>query len=606
MKLALISVYDKTDIIDLCEFLFENDYKIISTGGTYNFIINHIKKKDREKVISVENFTGFPEVLNGRVKTLHPRIYSGILFDPNIDQHCKDFKKFNHSTNPYFNLERIDVVVVNLYPFKEMVKTGQPDNVIIENIDIGGISLLRAAAKNYQNVTVLCKPKDYIKYMDNFLFYNNLSIFKKELALKAFEHVTDYDMNITHYFDKRITYRKYTEEQRLKYGTNPYQNNAFISRIDKAKIPFEILNGIPGYINYLDAFQSWLLVNEVQKALGYTTATSFKHTSPAGVAISKNMISDMETIIYNLENYDLSTSDSGRAFIRARNSDAMSSFGDFIAISSVVDKECASLIKREVSDGIIAKEFTEEALQILSKKKGGKYIILKGDSDINYNDYEYREIFGVALTQKANNIMVDDSYFKTIPTENNNLPIDKKEDLILATITLKYTPSNSIVIADNGQVIGVGAGQQNRVDCIKIAGNKAQIFKLRFYNKCIELLSKFKDDIKRQDKVNAIIKYINNDFLEHELNNWKTLFKPSEIPKLLTSTEINDYKNSITNLVLSSDAFFPFRDNIDYAQRYGIKYILNPGGSIQDQNIIDACNNYSILMAISGKRLFLH
>nr|QDY52049.1 hypothetical protein 3_28 [Mimiviridae sp. ChoanoV1] len=613
MKLALVSVSDKSNLSVLVSYLLKNNFNIISTGGTYKYIIENIENNNidldtleiHKRIIPVENFTGFPEILGGRVKTLHPKIYGGILYDSSILEHVKDFEKFNDTM---YKLEKIDLVVVNLYPFSYTVERMKEPDEIIENIDIGGVSLIRAAAKNYKNVLVLTNPKDYNNFIHTYGYYSNLEIFRKELSLKAFQHTIEYDQNIVNYFDKRIRYRKYVEQQPIKYGCNPYQTNAFISSINDNTFPLKIINGNPGYINYLDALNSWLLVSEAHKNLGYITSTSFKHTAPAGVGISRGEILDSEIILYDLENYtkeELNKSHTARAYVRARNCDALSSFGDFIAISGIVDETCAKLIKREVSDGIIAKGYTKDAYHILKQKKKGRYPILEGKCDINYNRLEYREIMGLAMTQSCNDEIITDEYFKMVPTKNMEILQDKKEDLTLATITLKYTPSNSITIANNGQVIGIGSGQQNRVDCIKLAGNKANIFNLKRHPKSINLLSKFKDGIKRQDKINAVIKYVNGDFTDKELINWKLLF--TEEIELLSENEKKDFLDeNYQNLVLSSDAFFPFRDNIDYANRFNIKYILNPGGSIQDNNIIDACDEYEMYMAITGKRLFLH
>ena len=613
MKLALISTSDKSNLIPLSNFLLKNNYNIISTGGTYRYIVESIESDKidldnleiAKRVISVESFTGFPEILGGRVKTLHPKIYGGILYDPTNINHVQDYDKFNDTM---YKLEKIDLVVVNLYPFQNAVKQNKSEDEIIEQIDIGGVTLIRAAAKNFKNVLVLTNPNDYQKFMDNHGYLVNLELLRRDLALKAFEHIVEYDQNIVTYFDKRIRFRKYVEQNPIKYGCNPYQTEAFISTIDNNKLPIEVLNGNPGYINYLDAFNSWLLVSESEKNLGYITATSFKHTAPAGVGTSRGPITELEKVLYDLGNYEnesLNNSHCARAFTRARNCDALSSFGDFIAISGVVDETCAKLIKREVSDGIIAKGYTENAFNILKQKKRGKYPILKGEWEINYNRVEYREIMGLAITQQCNDEYISEEYFERVPTKNMEISEDKKEDLILATITLKYTPSNSITIANGGQVIGIGAGQQNRVDCIKLAGQKANVFNLKRHPKSIDILSKFKEGIKRQDKINAVIKYVNGDFTERELENWELLF--TEEIELLSEKEKTDFLNENMNeLVLSSDAFFPFRDNIDYANRFNIKYIINPGGSIQDAGVIDACDEYGMYMAISGKRLFLH
>lgn len=586
MKLALISVSDKSNIIPLSKFLLDNDYHIISTGGTYNHLYENIEQKDR--LCDVKDFTGFPEILNGRVKTLHPNIYGGILYDPNITSHNKDLDK----------IKQIDTVIVNLYPFNEVKNKTDNREEIIENIDIGGVSLIRAASKNYKNVSILTDPNQYEYFMNNYINIGNI---RMELALRGFEHVTEYDQSITNYFDNKIRFRKYTETRTIKYGCNPYQTESFISTINNNKFPIKILNGNPGYINYLDSFNSWLLVNEASNLLNTIVATSFKHNTPAGVAISGSELTDDEILLYDLCNHN-NLSNVARAFVKARNCDALSSFGDFIAISSVVDESCANLIKREVSDGIIALGYTDEALKILKQKKKGKYCILQGEKNIDYSRIEHREIMGLCISQHCNNEMINDSYFEKVPTKNNIIDIEKRNDLLLATITLKYTPSNSIAIANDGRVIGIGAGQQNRVDCIKLAGSKAHIYILKTHPKVLKLMKLFKTGVKRQDKINAIVKYI-NDVLAVTCHSWLGLFEES--PDVLTVKEKDDYLEKY-KMVLSSDGFFPFRDNIDYANKYNIGYIMNPGGSICDNIIVDACDEYNIFMALSGKRLFLH
>ncbi len=604
MKLALVSVSNKDNIINISNFLLEHNYNILSTGGTYKHLLNNINFKYKNRIISVEDFTEYPEILEGRVKTLHPKIYGGLLFDDSIESHKKDKDK----------ICPISLVIVNLYPFSEVVNNSESKESkeskelnIIENIDIGGVSLLRAAAKNYKNVISLCRPEDYNNFINNYNEIINSDEQKKMYGAKAFEHVTDYDAMITNYFNKDINYRKYTQEKTIKYGCNPYQDEATLNIIDNNKLPIQVLNGNPGYINYLDAFNSWLLVCEASKALNKIVATSFKHTAPAGVAISESIL-ESEKKLYYLDNYDINEinkSLSSRAFLRARYIDPLSSFGDFIAISGIVDEICAQLIKREISDGIIAEGYTNEALEILKSKKGGKYPIIVGTKNINFDRVEYKEIMGLALSQKCNNAIIDKHIVNNIPSKHNYIPENIINDIILATITLKYTPSNSISIGYNGLVIGIGAGQQNRVDCIKLAGNKSNDYRLRSHPKCLQLFDLFKPNVKKQDKINAVVKYIHNDFTIKELTKWTNLFISP--PELLTQSDIVEYLNKQDiNLVLSSDAFFPFRDNIDYAHKYNIKYILNPGGSIQDQNIVEACDEYNICMAISNKRLFLH
>ena len=603
MKKAIISVSDKTNLPILIDFLLSQDYCFVSTGGTYKFILNYLSKKDKDRIISVSDFTGFPEVLEGRVKTLHPKIYSGILFDPNNQTHQNDFQKFSNSNHQPYNLEKIDMVVCNLYPFKEVRDSDASQEEIIENIDIGGVTLIRAAAKNYQNVYLLVNPEMYNTFIENYRYYDTLELFKKELAGLGFEHVAEYDQHISSFMNPKLKYRTYTHLDTLKYGCNPYQNNASINKIKNKDSRIELLNGSPGYINYIDALHSWMLVYEAHNQLNNVCSASFKHTAPAGVALGNHQLTPLEIQIYNLGDIDLSESPSARAFVRARNCDPLSSFGDFIAISSIVDETCARLIKREVSDGIIARDYTEEALKILKSKKGGKFYILKG-KEVRYGDIEFREIGGMAISQKCNSELVTPEYCSNIVTQNTNIPTDVVSDLVLATITLKYTPSNSISIAHQGMVIGIGAGQQNRVDCLKLAGNKSKLFMLRQHPLVQKLLTLFNDNVKRQDKVNAVVKYINNDFSELELQEWKKLFR-EELP-LLDDDLKEEYLSQVSELALSSDAFFPFRDNIDYASKYGIKYIVQPGGSIQDDNIIQACNEYKMSMALSGKRMFLH
>ena len=615
MKYALISVSDKRNLAIISNFLLNNDYVILSTGGTFNTINSIIKDSYKDRVIQISDYTQFPEILEGRVKTLHPKIYSGILYEPTNNNHINDIDSLNNR-NENFDYFKIDIVIVNLYPFQHVVNKNSNENSneneIIENIDIGGVSLIRASAKNYKNVLTLVNPDIYDTFIFNYSDYNSNINLRRQLAYDAFSHVTEYDQNITQYFDNTIYYRKYKKIDNLKYGCNPYQTNSFISNINNNNLPLTILNGIPGYINILDALNSWGCVYESSSLFNQVASASFKHNAPAGVALGKSNLTNLEHVIYNIGNTisieDISNSESGRAFIRARNCDPLSSFGDFIAISGIVDKTCALLIKREVTDGIIAKDYTDEALEILKTKKNGNFYIFKGN-DINYDNIEFRELYGMAISQKPNDEIIDYSYLNNIVTNNSNLSIQSKNDLLLSLITLKYTPSNSISIAYNNCVIGIGAGQQNRVDCIKIAGNKSRNYLLRSHPKCIKLLQKFKSSVKRQDKVNAIIKYINNDFTEIEYNQWKQYFDFDDninTMELLTDEDKLSYLKANFGLSLSSDAFFPFRDNIDYAARYNISNIIQPGGSIQDSNIIEACNTYNMTMITTNKRFFLH
>ena len=586
---VLVSVYDKTNILEFVNFLVGKGYYILSTGGTFRHIYDNLPEI-RNNLEEVSEFTGFPEILGGRVKTLHPKIYGGLLWDDMFD--IKDITK-------------IDMVVVNLYPFEEVIrKENTKEEDAIENIDIGGVSLIRASAKNYKNVSLVVDPNDYQSVMNSWDNLDSLN-FRKTLAIKGFDMVTRYDATITNYFEKDIVFRRYEKQSDLKYGCNPYQNNAGIYRMNNVDLPFKVLNGNPGYINLLDAVNSWLLVSELERITNKTAASSFKHTSPAGVAISNGKFNENERKIYDIENYDLSKSPSGEAFIKARNCDPLSSFGDFIAISGTVDEPCARLISREVSDGIIAGGFTSIALEILKKKKNGKFIILEGNRNFDYQDIEFRELNGFGLSQKANNEVLSRDELDNIVTQNQEITDDIKDDLILATITLKYTPSNSITISHNGIVLGVGAGQQNRVDCIKLAGGKANMWRLRRHPKVISLYSKFKKGIKRPDRTNAITKYINGDFSDSELKQWEELFEDNNI-EMLSQEEKDNYLMYDLNISLSSDAFMPFRDNVDTAVKFKVKNIIQPGGSVADGSVVDACDEYNIMMVMTGKRFFLH
>lgn len=581
---VLVSVSDKSNLLPLISFLHAKEYKILSTGGTFKHIYDNLEDV-RDSLIQVSDFTGFPEILNGRVKTLHPKIYGGLLWD----------EKFNCE-----GITKIDMVVVNLYPFESVIKKENTEmDEAIENIDIGGVSLIRAAAKNFKNVKLVVDPSDYSDLMNN---WGQLDT--KRLAIKGFDMVTKYDAAITNYFNSNISYRRYEKLFDLKYGCNPYQDNAAIYKMNNTQLPFDILNGYPGYINLLDAINSWLLVSELERITGNMAASSFKHTSPAGVAISNGILTETDKKIFDIENYDLTNSQSGEAFIKARNCDPLSSFGDFVSISGTVDETCARLIAREVSDGIIAGGYTEEALRILKSKKGGKYIILEGNRDYDYQDIEFREIAGMGLSQKSNSEILGDLDFENIVTKSNALSQQIKDDMILATITLKYTPSNSIAISHNGMILGVGAGQQNRVDCIKLAGRKSDVWRLRRHPRVIELYSKFIPGLKRQERTNAITKFINWDFTELELEKWRGLFK--EDIELLTEIERRNYLQYDTNITLSSDAFMPFRDNVDTAVKFQVKNIIQPGGSVADKSVLEACNEYNIMMVMTGKRFFLH
>ena len=418
---------------------------------------------------------------------------------------------------------------------------------------------------------------------------------------------------ISSYFNPEMTYRHYDMQKPLKYGCNPHQVNAGIHSINNNLMPFDIINGNPGYINILDAVNSWQLVCDLGRTLNTVAAASFKHTSPAGVGVGTIIDGDNNSIKNDLStklrktyflNEETSYSPSTIAYLRARNSDPMSSFGDFIAIYGEVDEELALLIKREVSDGIIALDYSEEAISILEKKKKGKYLILQGRPIFNNFPQEYREIGVFCLSQTPNNEVTTMKYLGNVATSNKHLTELDKINLVIANTSLKYAQSNSVAYAYDGQLVGLGAGQQSRVDCVKLAGRKTDIWFLRSHPKVLSLHSKFVPKTKRQTKVNACIRYIEGDFTPIEKSHWDQLFTEPIEP--LTEVEKHDFLSNLQNVALASDAFFPFRDNIDHCSKRGVSCIVQPGGSVADPKIIEACNEYNITMCLSGVRVFTH
>ena len=388
------------------------------------------------------------------------------------------------------------------------------------------------------------------------------------------------------------------EEFILKYGCNPHQKPARIYST-KGKLPFKILNGNPGYINFLDAFNSWQLVKELKLSLNLPAAASFKHVSPAGAAVGVPLSDELKKA-YFVE--DLELSPVAAAYARARGADRMSSFGDWAAISDIVDVPTATILKKSVSDGVIAPGYTEEALEILKKKKKGKYCIIEMDFNYEPEEFEKREVYGITFEQKRNDVIANADMLNNIVTTNKEIPDNAKQDLILAMITLKYTQSNSVCYTYGGQVIGCGAGQQSRIHCTRLAGSKADIWYLRQHPAVLNL--HFKKGVKRPDMDNAIDQFLRDDVTVIEKEGWRDVFE--EIPVQLTADEKKAWLSTLKGVSLGSDAFFPFRDNIDRAAQSGVKYIVQPGGSLRDDTVIDACNEYKMVMSFSGIRLFHH
>ncbi len=389
-------------------------------------------------------------------------------------------------------------------------------------------------------------------------------------------------------------------ELELKYGCNPNQKPSRIYMQDGTELPVTVLNGKPGYINFLDAFNSWQLVSELRAATGLPAAASFKHVSPAGAAVATEL-SDTLKKIYFVD--DLELSPIACAYAKARGADRMSSYGDWVALSDTCDKATALLLQREVSDGIIAPDYTDEALEILKTKRRGTYNVVKMDASYVPAAIEHKQVYGITFEQGRNALKIDEEMLKNIVTENKEFTDEAKRDLIIALITLKYTQSNSVCYAKDGQAIGVGAGQQSRIHCTRLAGNKADIWYLRQCPKVLAL--PFKPDIRRPDRDNTIDVYISDDYEDVLADGtWELFF--TEKPEPLTKEEKKQWLSTFSGVSLGSDAFFPFGDNIERAKRSGVQFIAQPGGSIRDDNVIDTCNKYGMTMAFTGIRLFHH
>ncbi len=391
------------------------------------------------------------------------------------------------------------------------------------------------------------------------------------------------------------------KELELKYGCNPNQKPSRIYMADGSELPIEVLNGRPGYINFLDAFNGWQLVRELKKATGLPAATSFKHVSPAGASVGRPMSDTLKKIYWVDDMGDLSPL--ACAYARARGADRMSSFGDFISLSDVCDADTARLIKREVSDGVIAPGYTDEALEILKAKKNGNYNIIKIDENYTPAPLEHKQVFGVTFEQGRQELPIDDELLSNIVTENKEIPEEALIDMKISLIVLKYTQSNSVCFVKDGQAIGIGAGQQSRVHCTRLAGQKADNWWLRQCPKVMNL--PFKEKIRRADRDNAIDLYIGDEYMDVLADGaWENIF--TEKPEVFTKEEKREWLDKLTDVTLGSDAFFPFFDNIERAHKSGAKYIAQPGGSVRDDAVIDCCNKYNMAMAFTGIRLFHH
>lgn len=596
IKRALISVSDKSNIVEFASFLHSKEVEILSTGGTAKVIRNA-----GVPCLDVSSLTGFPECLDGRVKTLHPKVHGGLLAVRGNDQHEREMEENS--------IKEIDLTVLNLYAFEKTVDSGADFSKCIENIDIGGPSMLRSTAKNHAFTTIVTDPSQYNEVMGEISTKGGTSLtLRRKLAAEAFALSASYDSAIASYFaatldtSSPVTTRIYKPQFTLKYGCNPHQKPAKISSILNSPLPFEILNGVPGYINLLDAANAYQLVKELHEATDLAAAASFKHVSPAGAAVAVSLTKE-ECLAYEIKPEDAEKlTPVALAYLRARNADPLCSYGDFAAVSNLVDEDTALILKKEVSDGICAPGYTPEALEILKKKKGGKYIILQANQNFNPGEIEYREVYGMTFSQKRNDIVITKDCLQNIKTPGGTLNNEAIRDMIVSSICIKYTQSNSVGFAKNGMMVGVGAGQQSRVDCVKLAARKVQTWFLRQHPKVTSL--QFKVGIKRQERVNARVRYIEGDFTTLEKVKWDALFQ--ETPPPFLPEEIALFMKESQDICISSDAFFPFRDSIDFASKVGVKYVVQPGGSVQDEEVIKACDEYGMVTCFTGIRLFHH
>lgn len=496
----------------------------------------------------VSSITHAPEMLSGRVKTLHPAVHAGILAR-NLESDEKDLAEQN--------IDKVDYVVCNLYPFKDTIaKINVTIAEAVEEIDIGGVTLLRAAAKNHSRVTILSDPSDYPSFLEELRKGEVSEASRKLYALKAFEHTADYDAAISEFFRNRYA-GDGVQQLSLRYGANPHQMPAQ-AFVRSSHLPFKVLNGSPGYINLLDALNSWPLVKELKESLGLPAAASFKHVSPAGAAVGIPLTLEEKKVCFVDDVANLDSSPLACAYARARGADRMSSFGDWIALSDKVDVVTAKIINREVSDGIIAPGYEPAALEILKKKKGGKYTILEIDPLYEPASEETRQVYGISLAQRRNDIKISNKTFNRVitPSADFTLPEQAVVDLTVATIALKFTQSNSVCYAKNGQIIGLGAGQQSRIHCTRLAGDKADNWWFRQHPRIFEF--KWKKGAKRPDKSNAIDLFVTGlvpkkeeGSLEREL--YEAVFE--EVPKEFTQQEKDEWSAKLKEVAVSSDAF---------------------------------------------------
>lgn len=550
---ALLSVSDKTGLLPFARHLVAHHFTLIASGGTATAI-----RDAGLPVRDVSDITHFAEMLGGRVKTLHPAVHAGILARHSpADAADMAAQHFDY----------IQLVVCNLYPFVDTV--ARPDVTVaqaVEQIDIGGVTLLRAAAKNHARVTVICDPLDYDAVGAELaaeLADTSVST-RQRLALKAFQHTADYDAAIADYTRRQFAGAG-AAQLPLRYGMNPHQKPAQLYTTGAA-LPLRVLNGSPGYINLCDALNGWQLVRELRAALQLPAAASFKHVSPAGAAVG-TALSAAQARLCGVDDLLGELTPLATAYARARGADRMSSFGDFVALSDRCDVATARIIAREVSDGIIAPGYEPAALELLSKKKGGAYCVLEMDAAYEPAPLERKTLFGLVLEQQRNDAKIDEQLFANVVSggEQQQLPAEAVRDLIVATIALKYTQSNSVCYARDGQVVGIGAGQQSRIHCTRLAGDKADNWWLRQHPQVIAM--RFRAGVKRAEIANAVDNYVNGTVgKDMPLAVFESMFEAGAAPAALTAEQRAAWAKELDGVALASDAFFPFRDNIDRAR----------------------------------------
>ncbi|ORY74998.1 cytidine deaminase-like protein [Leucosporidium creatinivorum] len=612
--IALLSVYDKAGLLPFAKGLDAAGIKLLGSGGTAKAIRNA-----GLEIGDVSDITKFPEMLGGRVKTLHPAVHGGILAR-NIPSDQADLEAQQ--------IAPITVVVCNLYPFNETIARVPAPTIAeaVEEVDIGGVTLLRAAAKNHDRVIILSDPKDYDEFLAQWKAGNGqvTDDFRRRMAVKAFSQTAAYDSSISNYFrrqyssadaiasapaEEKADLVARAQQLTLRYGANPHQKPAQ-AYVTEGGLPFSVLSGSPGYINLLDALGSYALVAELSIAFqpAKAAAASFKHVSPAGAAV-ESQLSPLEVKVFDVDGVG-ELSPIATAYARARGADRMSSFGDFIALSHTCDVPTAKIISREVSDGIIAPGYEPEALEILKKKKGGKYCVLQMDTQYQPALIESRQVYGITLEQRRNDAKISKETFTNIVSKNKDLSASATTDLIVATTALKYTQSNSVCFAYNGGTIGLGAGQQSRIHCTRLAGDKADAWWLRHHPRVQTF--EWRKGIKRADRANGTDVFVTGEIWEaeeggSERKEWEALFAEGKAPAPFTKEEKADWFKEIKGKVsLASDAFFPFPDNVWRARRSGVGHFAAPGGSVMDAKIIETADEENAIYIMTDLRLFTH